>query len=181
MLNIRANDQHLAVAFNPKTIRTARMIVPLAGDFGFHTIDAGEVFAGIFDLQKFKLGAHLVQLHGKVLRLQGHLKDLPQIADGLAPAERENRDVLLGIIRRREKWETLHVIPMEVSERDDQLVLVMSDGAHVPAEIAKPSSGVNNGDTICIRRRDLKAGGVATELLEASFTDWDGSAHTVKF
>jgi hypothetical protein len=48
----------------------------------------------------------------------------------------------------------------------------MSDRAHVPAEIAKPSSGVNNCDTIRIFKRDLKAGGVATELLEASLTDW---------
>jgi hypothetical protein len=172
MLNVRTNDQHLAVGFNPKTIRAARMIVPLAGDFGVHTIDDGEVFAGIFDLQKLKLGPHPVQLHRKILRLQGHLKDLTQIANGLALTERENRDFLLGIIRRREKWETLQVIPMEMSERDDELVLVMSDGTHVPAEIAKPGSGVNNGDTICIRRRDLKAGGVATELLKASFTDW---------
>jgi hypothetical protein len=48
----------------------------------------------------------------------------------------------------------------------------MSDRAHVPPEIAKPGSSVNNGDTICLRGRDLKAGGVATELLKASFTDW---------
>ena len=172
MLNIGANDEHLAVAFNPKTIRAAGVIVPLASDGGFRIADRSEMFAGVFDLQKFKLRAHTVQLHGKILRLQGHLKDLTQIANGLALTERENRDFLLGIIRRREKWETLQVIPMEMSERDDELVLVMSDGTHVPAEIAKPGSGVNNGDTICIRRRDLKAGGVATELLKASFTDW---------
>jgi hypothetical protein len=48
----------------------------------------------------------------------------------------------------------------------------MSNRTHVPAEIAKPSSGVNNCDTIRILKRDLKAGGVATELLEASLTDW---------
>jgi hypothetical protein len=118
------------------------------------------------------LRAHPVQLHRKILRLQGHLKNLPQIADGLTLAERENRDFLLGIIRRSEEGETLQVIPMEVSECDDHLVLAMSDRAHVPAEIAKPSSGVNNGDTIRILKRDLKAGGVATELLEASLTDW---------
>jgi hypothetical protein len=70
---------------------------------------------------------------------------------------------------------------MKVSERDDQLVLVMSDSAHVPAEIAKPGSGVNNGNAIRIRERELKAGGVAAELLEASITDWDGAADTVKF
>jgi hypothetical protein len=181
MLNIGANDQHLAAALNPKTVRAAGVIVPLTGDSGFHIVDASEVFTGIFDLQKFKLGAHPVQLHRKVLRLQRYLKDLPQIADGLVPAQRENRDFLLGIIRRGEKGETLHVIPMKVSERYDQLVLVMSDRAHVLAEIAKPSSRVNNRDLICVRKRDLKARRVATKLLEASITDRDGAADTVKF
>jgi hypothetical protein len=71
---------------------------------------------------------------------------------------------------------------MKMSERDDELVLLMmSDRAHVPAEIAKPGSGVNNMDTPRIRKRDLKAGGVAAEVLEASITDWDGAADTVKF
>jgi len=71
---------------------------------------------------------------------------------------------------------------MKMSERDDELVfLLVADGAHVPAEIANPSSGVNNMDTPRIRERDLKTGGVAAELLEASITDWDGTAGTVKF
>jgi len=127
------------------------------------------------------LGPHPVQLHRKILRLQGHLKDLSQIADGFAPAERENRNFLPGIIRRGEKGEPLHAIPMKVSECDDQLVLVMSDRVHVPAEIAKPGSGVNNSDTICIRRRDLKAGSVAAELLKASVTNRDGATDAVEF
>jgi hypothetical protein len=181
MLNIRANDQHLALALNPKSIRSAGVIEPLTGDFGFHIVDGGEVFARIFDLQKFKLGPHPVQLYRKVLRLQRNLKDFPQIADGLAPAERENRDFLLGIIRRSEKGETLDVIPMKVSERDVELLLVVSDREHVSTEIAEPRPGVNNGDTIYIHQSDLKAGGVAAELLEASIADWDGAAGTVKF
>src|SRR5437773_8481333 len=53
------------------------------------------------------------------------------------------RDFLPGIIRRGEKREALHVIPMKVSERDDQVVLVMPNLAHVPAEIAKTGSGIN--------------------------------------
>jgi hypothetical protein len=57
----------------------------------------------------------------------------------------------------------------------------MSDGAHVLAEIAKPGSGVNNRNTICIRERQLKTSSVATELLEASITDWDRTADAVKF
>ena len=181
VLNIGANDQHLAVAFNPKTVRAARVIVTSAGDNGFHIVDGAEMSAGVFDLQKFKLRAHAVQLHGKVLRLERHLEDLAQIADGLAFAERENRDFLLGIIRRCEEGKSLHVIPMKVSERDDQLVLLMSDRAHVPAEIAKPGSGVDDGDTIRIGKCDLKAGGVAAELLKACITDRDGAADTVKF
>ena len=69
---------------------------------------------------------------------------------------------------------------MEMSERDDQLVLAMSDRAHVPAEISKSSSGVNNRDAICIRKRNLKARSVAAELLKASITDWDRSSRAVK-
>jgi hypothetical protein len=127
------------------------------------------------------LGPHLIQLHRKVLRLQGHLKDFSQIADGLVPAQREYRDFLPGIIRRGEEGKTLEMIPMKVSEHDGEQVLAVSNRAHVPAEIAKPSSGVNNGDTIRIRECDLKTGGVAAELLEASITDWDGTAGTVEF
>ena len=70
---------------------------------------------------------------------------------------------------------------MKVTERDNVLLLVVSDRAQVPTEVAKPRSGVNNCNTIRIRERDLKTGGVATELLEASIADWDGTAATVKF
>src|SRR5262249_41277798 len=157
------------------------VVVPLTSDYGLHTVDVGEVFAGIFDLQKFKLGPHPVQLHRKVLRLQGDFKDSPQISDGLPPAEGEYRDLLLGIIRRSEKRETLDVIPMKVSERDENLVLMVSDRAQVTTKIAKPRSGVNNGNTIRICGRDLKTGSVAAEFLEANITDWDGPADTVKF
>src|ERR1043166_5609674 len=121
MLNVRANDQYLTLAFNSKTIRASRMIVAPTGDSGVHIVDGGEVFAGVFDLQKFKLGPHLIQLHRKILRLQGHLKDLPQIADALALNQGKNRNFLLGIIRRRKEGEALQGIPMEVSECDDQL------------------------------------------------------------
>jgi hypothetical protein len=157
------------------------MVVPLTSDYGLHTVDVGEVFAGIFDLQKFKLGPHPVQLHRKVLCLQRDLKDFPQIADGLPPTKGEYRDFLLGVIRRGEERETLDVIPMKVTERDENVVLMVSDRAQVTTEIAKPRSGVNNGNTIRICGRDLKTGGVAAEFLEATITDWDGAADTVKF
>jgi len=113
--------------------------------------------------------------------LQRHLKDFAQITDGLVLAEREYRDFLLGIICRSEERKTLEMIPMKVSERDDEQVLAVSNRAHVPAEIAKPRSSVNNDNTIGLRECDLKARRVAAELLEASITDWDGTAGTVKF
>jgi hypothetical protein len=113
--------------------------------------------------------------------LHGDLKDFPQIADGLVPAEREHREFLRWIIGRGEKGKSLDVIPMKVSESDEDLVLVVSDRAQIPAEIAKPRPGVNNGDLIRIRERELKTGGIAAELLEASIADWDGAAGTVKF
>jgi hypothetical protein len=181
MLNIRANNQHLTAVFNSIAIRSARVIVPLTGDFGFYIISGREVLAGIFNFQKFKLRPHMVQLHREVLSLQGDLEDFPQIADGLVPAKRENRDFLLWIICLGKKGEALDVIPMKMSEADDQSVLMMSDSAQIPPKIAKPRAGINDGNTICIRERNLKTGGVAAELLEASITDWDGAASTVKF
>ena len=60
MLHIRANDQYLALALNATAVGSARVVKPLTGHFGFHIIFAGEVFAGIFDLEKFKLCAHPV-------------------------------------------------------------------------------------------------------------------------
>ena len=155
--------------------------MPLTSDCGFDIVTGWEVLAGIFNLQKFKLRSHSVQLHGKVLSLQGDLEDFPQIADGLVPAKRENRDFLLWIICLGKKGEPLDVIPMKMSEADDQSVLMMSDSAQIPPEIAKPRAGINDGNAIRIRERNLKTGGVAAELLKAGITDWDGAASTVKF
>src|ERR1043166_21182 len=131
MPNIGANAQLRTSALEPKTLRAPWMSVPTAGKGGFHIVDAGEMFAGVFDLQKFELSAHAVQLHGKILGLERDLKNLPQITDALA-AECENRDFLLGIVRRSEEGEPLHVIPMEMRERDDQPALRMPDARHAP-------------------------------------------------
>src|SRR6266481_1691249 len=39
MLDIRANDEHLPFSLDPETIGSARMVMPLSGDYGFHIID----------------------------------------------------------------------------------------------------------------------------------------------
>ena len=49
--NMIDTHKHFAVSLDPETRRCARMVMPLSGDYGCHIVDAGEVFAGISDLQ----------------------------------------------------------------------------------------------------------------------------------
>ena len=55
MLDIRANDEHFAVSFNPETIRSAGMVVSLRGNNGWHIAERGEVAAGISNLQELEI------------------------------------------------------------------------------------------------------------------------------
>src|SRR6266446_4045574 len=181
MFDIRANDEHFPAPLDPKTIRSAGMVVPLSGDHGFHTVDAGEVFAGISDLQELEIGPHVIQLHREIFRLHLDFENLPQIADGLVPAERQEREFLAGIISRGKERKALDVVPVKVREPDDDLFLLVADGAEVSAQISQPRARVNDGDAVRIGEGDLQAGGVAAELLETGITDGDGSPSTVKF
>jgi len=65
-------------------------------------------------------------------------ENLPQIADCLIQAERQQRDFLPGIIRRGKERKALNVVPVKVRERDDDLVLLMADGAKVSARFRNP-------------------------------------------
>ena len=69
MLNIRANDEDFPISLDPETIRSAGVVVPLSGNHGFHIVDAGEVFAGISDLQELEIGPHVIQLHREIFHL----------------------------------------------------------------------------------------------------------------
>src|SRR5438270_2745919 len=180
MLDIRANDEHFPISLNPETIRSAGMVVPLRGDNGFHIVDAGEVFAGISDLQELEIGPHVIQLHREIFRLHLDLENLPQIANRLVPAERQERDFLSGIISRGKERKALDVVPVKVGERDKDLFLLVADGEEVSAQISQSRAGVNDGDAVRIGERDLQAGGVATEFLKTGIADGDGSARTVK-
>ena len=180
MLDIRANDEHFAAPLNPETIRSAGMVMPLGGDYGFHIVDAGEVFAGISDLQELEIGAHVIQLHRVILRLHLDFENLPQIANRLVPAERQERDFVPGIISRRKKRKALDVVPVKVRERDNDLFLLVADGAKISAQISQSRARVNDGDAVRIGERDLQAGGVAAEFLKTGIADGDGSTRTVK-
>src|SRR5437764_9274557 len=180
MLDIRANDEHFPISLDPVTIRSAGMVVPLSGDYGFHIVDASEVFAGISDLQELEIGPHVIQLHREIFGLHLDLENLPQITNCLVPAERQERDFLTGIISRSKEREALDVVPVKVRERDNDLFLLVADGAKVSAQISQARARVNDDDAVRIGERDLQAGGVAAELLKTSIADGNGPARTVK-
>jgi len=154
--------------------------VPLSGDYGFHIVDAGEVFAGISDLQELEIGSHVIQLHREIFRLHLDFENLPQIANCLVPAERQERDFLPGIISRRKERKALDVVPVKVGECDSDLFLLVADGANVSTQISQSCSRVNDGDAVGIGEGDLQARGVASELLKTGIADGDGSSRAIK-
>src|SRR5438105_6009916 len=180
VLDIRANDEHFPISLDPETIRSARMVMPLGGNNGVYIIYAGEAFAGISDLQELEIGPHVTQLHREIFRLHLDFENLPQIANRLGPAERQECDFLPGIISRGEEGKALDVVPMKVGERNNDLVLLMANGEEVSAQISQSRARVNDGDAVRIGERDLQAGSVATELLKPGIADRDGSARTIK-
>src|SRR5437016_11670022 len=112
------------------------MVVPLSGDHRFHIVDASKVLAGISDLQELEIGPHVTQLHREIFRLHLDFENLPQIANRLVPAERQECDFLPGIISRGEEGKALDVVPMKVGERNNDLVLLMANGEEVSAQIS---------------------------------------------
>jgi hypothetical protein len=63
------------------------------------------------------------------LRLHLDFENLPQIANCLVPAERQERNFLPGIISRGKERKALDVVPVEVGEPDKDLFLLVADGA----------------------------------------------------
>src|SRR5205814_8684871 len=119
-------------------------------------------------------------LHREILVLHLKLQKFPQIGDCLIPAERQKRDFLAEIISRRKKRKALDVVPVKMGERDEELVLLVADGAEVFAQVSHSRARVNDGDAVRIGECDLQAGSVAAELLETGIADGDGSPRTVE-
>ncbi len=180
MLDIDANDEHFPISLDPETVRSAGMVMPLSGDYGFHIVDAGEVFAGISDLQELEIGPHVIQLDREIFDLHLDFENLPQIANCLVPAERQQRDFLPGIISRSKERKALDVVPVKVRKRDDDSFLLVADGAKISAQISQSRARVNDDDAVRIGERDLQARGVAAELLKTGIADGDGSPRTIK-
>ncbi len=129
VLDICANDEHFAISLDPETICATWMVVPLSADHGRHIVDPGEVLAGIGDLQELESGPHVIQLHREIFSLHLDFENLPQIGDCLAPAERQERDFLAGIISLGKERKALDVVPVKVRKGDADSVLLVADGA----------------------------------------------------
>jgi hypothetical protein len=71
-------------------------------------------------------------------------------------------------------------VPVKVRERDNDLFLLVADGAKVSAQISQSRASVNDDNAVRIGERDLQAGGVAAELLKTGIADGDGSPRTIK-
>jgi hypothetical protein len=171
MLDIDANDEHFPISLNPETVRSAGMVMPLSRDYGLHIVDAGEVFAGISDLQELEIGSHVIQLDREIFGLHLNFENLPQIGDCLVPAECQECDFLFGIISRGKERKALDVVPVKVREQDTDLLLLVADGAKVSAQISQSRARVNDGDAV--RIGDLQARRVAAELLKTGIADGD--------
>ncbi len=137
------------------------------------------MLAGISDLQELEIGSHVIQLYREIFRLHLDFENLPQIANCLVPAERQERDFLFGIISLGKEREALDVVPVKVRERDTDLLLLVADGAKVSAQISQSRAGVNDGDLV--RIDELQARRVAAEFLETGIADRNGSSRTIKF
>jgi hypothetical protein len=69
---------------------------------------------------------------------------------------------------------------VKVREDDNDLFLLVADGAEVSTQVSQAGARVNDVDAVRIGERDLQAGGVAAELLKTGIADGDGSSRTVK-
>jgi hypothetical protein len=119
-------------------------------------------------------------LHGEIFSLHLDFENLPQIPNCLIPAERQERDFLPGIISRGKERKALNVIPVKMSECDNDSFLLVTDGAKVSAQISQSGARVNDDDAVRIGEGDLQAGGVATELLKTGIADGNGSPRPIK-
>ena len=127
--------------------------------------------ARISDLQELEIGPHVIQLHREIFSLHLDFEDLPQIANCLVPAEREERDFLLGIVSRGKERKALDVVPVKVRERDHDLFLLVADGAEVLPQISKSRARVNDRNAVGIEKKAVLLG------MGNKFELWSELAH----
>jgi hypothetical protein len=113
----------------------------------------------------------VIELDREILGLHLHLKNLPEVANGPAPAQSENPEVLGDIVGRRKKGKALNVVPVKMGEGDDDLLLPVAHGQQILAEIPDPGARVNNGNRLRVWHGNAHTCGVAAKFLKARITN----------
>src|SRR4030095_7862011 len=101
-------------------------------------------------LQKLEISSHVIQLDREIFSLHLDFENLPQISNCLIPTERDERDFLPWIISRGKERKALNVVPVKMRERDNDLFLLVTDGAKVSAQVSQSRPRINDGDAVCI-------------------------------
>src|SRR5262249_53488180 len=109
------------------------------------------------------------------------LKNLPEVANGPALAQGENRDILGGIVGRRKEGKALNVVPVKMGEGDDNLLLPMAHGHQILAEIPDPGARVKNGNRLRVGYSHAHTGAVGAKFLKAGITHGSGTARAIEF
>src|SRR5439155_6563544 len=117
----------------------------------------------------------------EIFGLHLDFENLPQIGDCLAPPERQQGDFLFGIVSRAKEREALNVVPVKMREQDNNLFLLVADGAEISAQIPQSRARVNDSDAVRVGEGDLQARGVAAELLKAGIGNRNGPPRTIEF
>jgi hypothetical protein len=108
-------------------------------------------------------------------------KNASQIRDLSAFSQRQHVDFLFGIKSRRKEGKALNMVPMKVSETDEDFILLMAGGDESFAQVSDSGSGIDDGNASRIRKRDLKTSGVSAKFLECGITNRKRASGSVKF
>ena len=117
--------------------------------------------------KELEVGSHIAELHREILALHGHGKDAFQIIDRPVTAQREHRDLPTLDVGRFKEWKSLNVIPVEMSESDDDGSITQGIVPHdVASQLPYSSPCVDDADIRRVVRSNHNAAGTSAELVE---------------
>src|SRR5262245_22037947 len=176
MLDVGAEDKHLASGFDPIGVGPAGMVV-FVGD---HPCAAVGLEGRPPRLQESKGRSHLIQGQGKVLLLHLSCEDALQLLYLPAPAEGADGKVPSRIVGRRKEGEPLDVVPVKVREGDEHGPhLLVGTRKQVLAEVPDAAARVQDRYLTSIVRQPY-TGRVAAEVLEVSVANRDRTPGAVE-
>ncbi len=76
---------------------------------------------------------------------------------------------------------TLNMVPVKVSETDNDFILLMSGGDERFAQISDSGSGVDDGNSPRVRKGDCEASRIPTKFLKLGIANRGRASGSVKF